>query len=71
MVSDARIILVVDTRRLRFPDVFVLGRFCSPLDRWVRNRFQYPPSVAEFPADFERTFTDSKPWFFSEHPLGQ
>ena len=43
---------------------------CTPPDHWNRNLFQHPPSVAEFPADFERTFTDGKPWFFSEHPLG-
>ena len=49
----------------------VLCRPCTPPDHWNRNLFQHPPSVAEFPADFERTFTDGKPWFFYEHPLGQ
>ena len=52
-------------------DVCVQCRPCTPPDHWNRNLFQHPPSVAEFPADFERTFTDGKLWFFSEHPLGQ
>ena len=51
--------------------VCVQCRPCTPPDHWNRNLFQHPPSVAEFPADFERTFTDGKPWFFYEHPLGQ
>ena len=44
-------------------DVCVQCRPCTPPDHWNRNLFQHPPSVAEFPADFERTFTDDKPWF--------
>ena len=51
--------------------VCVQGRPCNPPDHWSRNLLQHPPSEAEFPIDFEHTFTDGKLWFFSQHPLRQ
>ena len=48
----------------------VRGRLCIPPDHWHRNLIRFPPSAAEFPPDFENSFTDGKPWFLDQDILG-
>ena len=51
-------------------DVCVRGRRCTPAKFWHRNLFEHPPCAAEFPPDFEESFTDGKPWFFGQQAFG-
>ena len=44
-------------------NVCARGRLCKPPDHWSRNRFQDPPSDAEFPAEIAEKFDDGQPWF--------
>ena len=48
----------------------VRGRLCIPPDHWHRNLIRFPPSAAEFPPDFENSFTDSKPSFLGQEIIG-
>lgn len=54
-----------------FSEVCVRRRLCVSPDHWPSNLLQDPPRAAELPDDFERTFTDGKPWFFDPHIFGQ
>ena len=51
-------------------DVCVRGRRCTPAKFWHRDLFEHPPCAAEFPPDFEESFTDGKPWFFGQQAFG-
>ena len=51
-------------------DVCVRGRRCTPAKFWHRNLFEHPPCAAEFPPDFQQSFTDGKPWFFGQQAFG-
>ena len=53
-----------------FSEVCVRGRLCASPELWHRNLFQHPPSAAELPDNFERSFLDGKPWFFSDDTFG-
>jgi hypothetical protein len=43
----------------------VRGRLCTPPDHWGRDLFQDPPADPALPPDFEQSFLDGVPWFFS------
>ena len=55
----------ISVKECRLGEVCVRGRLCTPPDHWFRNLFEDPPSDAEFPPDFEESYMDGKPWFFS------
>ena len=51
-------------------EVCVRGRLCTPPEHWHCNLFQHLPSAAEFPPNFEQSFTECKPWLFDLHAYG-
>ena len=52
-------------REIWLGDACVRGRLCITPGHWGRNPIRFPPCAVELPHNFEQTFPDGAPWFFS------
>ena len=60
----------ITLREIWLGDACVRGRLCITPGYWGRNLIRCPPCTEELPHNFEQTFTDGAPWFFShESPV--
>ena len=56
---------VITLREIWLGDACVRGRICITPGHWGRNLIRCPPCAVELPHNFEQTFPDGAPWFFS------